>query len=126
MKKNDMAAEQLATALPALTALPFVGRTFEVHYGDTMTALNIYAADGQTMRYRVTAGPFTGATAEVRYQAEPLGAGLYALSWQEADKGTVVHVDNFDVGHSCSYYTTAALEFVCMAGTLREVMKGAL
>ena len=104
--------------------LPFVGRTFEVRYGDTMTALNIYAADGQTMRYEVTAGAFTGATAEVRYQAEQLASGLYALSWQEADKGTVVHVDDFEAGHSRSYYTTAGNDFVRMAGTLREV-KGA-
>ncbi|CAA2101825.1 MoaF-related domain-containing protein [Variovorax paradoxus] len=105
--------------------LPFAGRTFEVHYGDKMTALNIYAADGLTMRYEVTAGPFKGATAEVRYRAEALGAGLYALSWQEADKGTVVHVDDFEVGHSFSYYTTAALEFVCMTGSLREVKEAA-
>jgi|GEM_PF-4768842 len=41
MNNNDT-----ATALPA-----FVGRTYEVQYGETMTALNIYAADGQTMRY---------------------------------------------------------------------------
>lgn len=101
---------------------PFAGRTFEVRYGETMTALNIYAADGQTMRYEVTAGPFKGATAEVRYQAEALGAGLYALSWQEADKGTVVHVDDFEGGHSRSYYTTAGHDFVRMAGTLREVV----
>lgn len=105
------------------TPLPFAGRTFEVRYGDTMTALNIYAADGHTMRYEVTAGPFTGATAEVRYQSEQLAPGLYALSWQEADKGTVVHVDDFEAGQSRSYYTTAAHEFVRMAGTLREVVK---
>lgn len=103
------------------TLPPFAGRTFEVRYGDTMTALNIYAADGQTMRYEVTAGPFKGATAEVRYQAEQIGPGLYALSWQEADKGTVVHVDDFEGGHSRSYYTTAGHDFVRMAGTLREV-----
>lgn len=99
----------------------FVGRTFEVRYGDTMTALNIYAADGRTMRYQVVAGPFKGATAEVHYQAEAIGPGLYALSWQEADKGTVVHVDDFAAGRSRSYYTTAGHEFVRMAGTLREV-----
>jgi hypothetical protein len=99
----------------------FVGRTYEVRYGETMTALNIYAPDGQTMRYEVTAGPFKGATAEVRYQAEEIGPGLYALSWQEADKGTVVHVDDFAAGHSRSYYTTAGHAFVRMAGALREV-----
>ena len=103
------------------TSLVFVGRTYEVRYGETMTALNIYAADGQTMRYEVTAGPFKGATAEVRYQAEEIGPGLYALSWQEADKGTVVHIDDFAAGHSRSYYTTAGHDFVRMAGTLREV-----
>ncbi len=53
--------------------------------------------------------------------AEEIDPGLYALSWQEADKGTVVHVDDFAAGHSRSYYTTAGHDFVRMAGALREV-----
>ena len=75
----------------------------------------------QRLQRGVHHGAFKGATAEVRYQSEQLAPGLYALSWQEADKGTVVHVDDFEAGQSRSYYTTAGHDLVRMAGTLREV-----
>lgn len=99
----------------------FIGRSFEIDYGDAMTVLNVYADDGETMRYEVTAGPYKGASAEVRYEHEEIGPGLYALSWQEADQGTVVHIDDFAAGRSRSFYTTARHGFVRMAGTLREI-----
>lgn len=108
-----------AEATPALR--PFVGRTFRIDYGEAMTVLNIYAEDGRTMRYEVLTGAFAGASAEVRYEAVEIGLGLYVLSWQEADKGTVVHVDDFSGGTSRSFYTTAAHDFVHMAGTLTRV-----
>lgn len=84
------------TQTPASSAMPFLdASSIEIRYGDAMKALNIRAADGESMRYEVTAGAFKGATAEVNYQAEQIGPGLYVLSWREADKGTVVHVDDF-------------------------------
>ncbi len=100
---------------------PFVGRTFRIDYGEAMRVLNIYAEDGQTMRYEVLTGAFAGASAVVRYDAVEIDQGLYALSWQEADKGTVVHVDDFSGGKSRSFYTTATHDFVRMAGTLTRV-----
>lgn len=99
----------------------FIGRSFEINYGAAMTVLNVYADDGETMRYEVTAGPYKGASAQVRYEFEEIGPGLYALSWQEADQGTVVHIDDFTAGRSRSFYTTARNGFVRMAGILREI-----
>jgi phenolic acid decarboxylase len=106
-------------SIPA--ARPFVGHTFRIQYGLAMTVLNIYADDGITMRYEVTEGEFAGATAEVRYTAVELAPGLYALSWQEADKGTVVHIDDFSDGSSRSFYTTAGLDFMQMEGSLAQL-----
>lgn len=105
----------------ALKGLPFSGRTFLVSYGDNLTALNIYASDCRTMRYEVTDGPFKGATAEVVYEALQVGDDTYVLSWQEADKGTVVHLDDFAAGTSRAFYTTATHEFVRMVGSLIEL-----
>ncbi|NML60678.1 adenylate cyclase [Massilia sp. RP-1-19] len=83
--------------------------------------LNIYANDGHTMTYEVTEGEFTGATATVQYEAVELAPSVFALSWQEADMGTVVHVDDFAVGTSRTFYTTAALGFLRMAGPLKRL-----
>jgi len=107
------------TSMPPIS--PFAGHTFRIQYGTTMTVLNIYADDGMTMRYEVIEGEFAGATAEVRYTAVELAPGLYALSWQEADKGTVVHIDDFASGSSRSYYTTAGLDFMRMDGRLVQL-----
>ena len=101
--------------------LPFVGHTFEIRYGTAMTVLNIYADDGHMMTYEVTEGEFTGATATVQYEAVALAPGVFALSWQEADMGTVIHVDDFAGGTSRTFYTTAALGFLRMAGSLERV-----
>lgn len=123
--KDQVVVDSVSNALtqtettPALR--PFVGRTFRIDYDEAMTVLNIYAEDGRTMRYEVLTGAFAGASAEVQYEAVEIDLGLYALSWQEADKGTVVHVDDFSGGTSRSFYTTAAHDFVRMAGTLTRV-----
>lgn len=112
----------MATPAPTeATRRPFVGRVFRIDYGEAMTVLNRYADDGRTMRYEVIAGPFTGASADVQYEAVEIGPGVYVLSWQEADRGTVVHVDDFVGGASRSFYTTATNDFVRMAGTLARV-----
>ena len=103
------------------TPQPFVGHTFRIQYGPAMTVLNAYAEDGHTMRNEVTEGEYAGATAEVQYKAVELAPGLFALSWQEADKGTVVHIDNFAAGTSRTFYTTAELGFLRMEGSLTPV-----
>ena len=86
-----------------------------------MTVLNVYSDDGCTMRYEVTEGPYAGSSAEVQYAAVELSPGLFALSWQEADRGTVVHVDDFRAGTSRTFYTTADLNFMRMEGSLAKV-----
>jgi hypothetical protein len=101
--------------------LPFVGRSFEIRYGTAMTVRNSYAGDGRTMTYEVTEGEFAGATATVQYEAVALSPGLFALSWQEADRGVVVHLDDFAAGSSRSFYTTAGLDLFRMAGTLTRI-----
>jgi hypothetical protein len=100
---------------------PFVGKTWQVAYGDFLEALNAFHDDGQRMTYKVTAGPFAGAEATVTYEALALGNGCFLLSWQEADRGTVSRVDDFERGTSRSYYTTAQLELVRMSGTIAPV-----
>ncbi|KHK57620.1 adenylate cyclase [Ralstonia sp. A12] len=97
---------------------PFAGKTFEVRY-DGLTATNAYAEDGIHMRYEITEGPFAGARGEVAYTWQPVADGIYAISWQEADRSTVVHIDDFGAGTSRSFFTTASLELHRLEGSLR-------
>ncbi|MBN3761618.1 adenylate cyclase [Burkholderia sp. Ac-20365] len=99
---------------------PFAGKTFEVRYAG-LTALNAYATDGVNMRYEITEGPYKGAAGEVKYAWRQIAPGIFAISWQEADRSTVVHIDDFYEGTSCSFFTTAQLELHRLEGTLRQV-----
>ena len=72
---------------------PFAGKTFEVRY-DGLTALNAYDDDGRHMRYEITEGPYAGAKGEIEYTWQPIAGDTYAISWQEADRATVVHIDD--------------------------------
>lgn len=102
------------SAMPA----PFAGRSFEVRY-EGLTAINQYDADGRTMRYQITEGPLRGVEGEAHYQWTRVAAEVFAISWQEADGSTVVHVDDFDLGTSLSFFTTPDGDFHRLHGQLR-------
>lgn len=99
---------------------PFAGQTFEVRYAG-LTAINAYADDGVHMRYEITEGAFAGATGEVAYTWHPVADGVYAITWQEADRSTVVHIDDFAAGTSRSFFTTPALKLHRLEGSLRAL-----
>lgn len=97
---------------------PFAGKTFEVRYPG-LTAINAYASDGIHMRYEITEGDFAGAKGEVAYSWQQVAGEIYAISWQEADRATVVHVDDFAAGTSRSFFTAPSLDFYRLEGSLR-------
>ena len=106
--------------MPDTQAPLFAGRRFRVDY-DGLSAHNIYSEDGGTIRYAIVAGPYAGASGEARCQWRQVGEGVYAISWQEADGATVVHIDDFIGGHSQTFFTAADLSFHRMQGSLSEL-----
>lgn len=98
---------------------PFAGKTFEVRY-QGLTAINAYASDGTHMRYEITEGALSGAHGEVEYAWKEVASQVFAIVWQEVDRSTVVHVDDFGKGVSLSYFTTPKNELVRFEGSLRE------
>ena len=98
----------------------FAGRGFRVDY-DGLSAHNIYAADGQSVRYAIVSGPYAGASGESPCQWRQLADGVYVISWQEANGATVVHVDDFDGGQSMAFFTATDLSFHRMQGPLTEL-----
>ncbi|MDN7588320.1 MoaF-related domain-containing protein [Burkholderia seminalis] len=99
---------------------PFAGQTFEVRY-DGLTALNAYDEDGLRLRYEITEGPYAGAKGEVEYTWQPVTGETYAIAWQEADRATVVHIDDFAAGTSRAFFTASSLDFHRLEGSLRAV-----
>jgi hypothetical protein len=95
----------------------FSERTFVVDYGG-LTATNAYSADGRSLTYEITEGALKGNQATVEFMWRHLHGKTYAISWQEADGSTVVHIDDFEAGRSLSFFTTPNAEFFRLEGTL--------
>lgn len=86
--------------MSAASALPlFAGRRFRVRY-DGLAADNVYSADGRHVQYAIVSGAYAGAQGDAACQWQQISEGVYAISWQEADGATVVHVDDFVGGRS--------------------------
>ena len=98
----------------------FAARGFRVDY-DGLSAHNVYAADGRSVRYAIVSGPYAGASGESPCQWRQIAGGVYVISWQEANGATVVHVDDFTNGRSMAFFTATDLSFHGMQGPLTEL-----
>lgn len=107
------------TAQTEAATLPFIGKRFEYRYGGFAALEHFVSATEMT--FTVTAGGSAGRTERVRYQAQKVAPDAYLISWQEADGGTVVHIDNFCQQSSHSLYTTAQQKFHVSQGTVVRV-----
>jgi hypothetical protein len=108
----------MTTSLPVF---PHAGETFLVSYGEELAAINAYSEDGKTLRYEITEGPYKGAKAEVAFEWQAAGNDSFLISWQENDKSTVVHHDDFSGNTSNTFFTTPKLDFYRLQGTLTRV-----
>lgn len=99
---------------------PYAGKVFEVCY-DGLSATNSYDADGKHVTYRITSGPLEGRTGTVNFAWIDMGEGTFAISWQEEDLSTVVHLDNFEEGTSFAFYTSSTQELYRLQGRLQPV-----
>ncbi|AGW92829.1 MULTISPECIES: MoaF-related domain-containing protein [Cupriavidus] len=102
---------------------PFAGRSYRVDY-EGLSAHNIYAEDGRSLRYAIVSGPYAGASGEAACEWRQVAEGIYVISWQEANGATVVHVDDFARGQSQAFFTTPDLQFVRMQGPLVPLQEG--
>jgi len=78
-----------------------VGAKMDVSYPEFSVSLTLLS-DTQ-LRFEIGDGPFARSEI-VSIQVVPLGRGLFAVSWQEADGATVTNVQDHDRGliHSCA------------------------
>ena len=110
--------------IPASSRKPlFAGRGFRVDY-DGLSAHNLYSEDGLSIRYAIVSGPYAGASGQARCEWQEVAEGVYAISWQEADGATVVHIDDFATGRSQAFFTAFDLSFHRMQGPLTELAAG--
>jgi hypothetical protein len=99
------------------TAPVFVGKKYNVAYaGGPSLMLDFKSAT--FMEGTFLAGPNMGQKLSITFTAKEIGPNLYMLYWQEQDKTTVVHVDDFVRQVSYSNITLPDGTFLNFSGPL--------
>ncbi len=98
---------------------PAVGHMYEANFGSWVHHLHF---DSEAVMTLTNAeDPFAGTSETVQIAVTPIRPGVFMICWQEADKTTVVHLDDFENGivHTC--VTEPNGVFIHKSGTLKEV-----
>ena len=98
---------------------PFAGKNYRLVLGDLIVE-NCYSKDGKKINIEFFSSDLKGTKMEVPFSRKYLSDGNYLISWQEADKSTVVHCDNFKAKESHAFYTTMNGDFFVLNGTIEE------
>ena len=88
----------------ATPPLPAAGHTYRVDFG-AGNAFEIAFGHASDMTFTKLQEPAKGTVQTVHYTHKPLRDGLFMVYWQEADKTTVVHVEDFASGRVYSNIT---------------------
>jgi hypothetical protein len=103
------------------TLFPYAGRSFVVKYSDEMIYRNSYSSDGKLVTAEFIAGTMTGTQMTMPFRWTTLQGGNFLISWQEDDKSTVIHCDNFEANTTQCFYTMMDGSFYVMSGALSEI-----
>ena len=101
------------------THFPAVGHVYQANFGSWVFQLHFESETVMTLTN--AEGPFKGIAETVQISVTPIRPGVFMICWQEADKTTVVHIDDFENGivHTC--VTEPNGVFIHKSGTLKEV-----
>jgi hypothetical protein len=101
------------------TRFPAVGHVYEVNFGSWIHHLHF---ESETVMTLTTAeGLFEGSSEIVQIAVTPIRPGVFMVCWQEADKTTVVHVEDFENGIVHTNITERSGAFIRRSGTLKKV-----
>lgn len=76
---------------------PAPGHIYEADFGGMAFHLKFHD-DGKVMQFKPAAAPDFSQAEAVNYSATPIAPGIFMVTWTEADKTTVTHVQDFDAG----------------------------
>jgi hypothetical protein len=101
------------------TPFPAIGQVYEANFGSWV--FHLYFASETAMTITNVEGPFKGASETVQITVTPIRPGVFMICWQEADKTTVVHIQDFANGIVHTNVTEPNGVFIHHSGTLKKV-----
>ena len=113
-------SKSISDSLKRADAYP-VGIVFDVMFDAFEVRLTTLPDDH--IRFDIAEGPYAR-TETVKIAATPIRAGVFAVSWVEADGATVVHVEDFERSIVHSYATLPDGLFLRMQVPKRLISEG--
>ncbi len=98
---------------------PAVGHVYEANFGSWVHHLHFESEAVMTLTN--AEGPSTETPETVQIAVTPIRPGVFMICWQEADKTTVVHVEDFENGIVHTNITERGGAFICRRGTLKKL-----
>ncbi len=98
---------------------PAVGHIYEANFGSWVHHLNFKSETVMTLT--TAEGPFKGSAETLQIAVTPIRPGVFMICWQEANKTTVVHVEDFENGIVYTNVTEHIGAFICRSGTLKKL-----
>ena len=92
-----------------------VGLEMDVTYPDFQVSLVLVSTS--QLKFEIKEGPYARAET-VDIKVDPLGNGIFAVSWQENDGSTVTNIQDYDRGVIHSFATLPGGWFLRMKGTV--------
>lgn len=102
-------------------SFPYANRKFKMQMDNGLEVTNAYSGDGKTLSIEFLNGALKGTTMSVPFTWKAVTDKHFLISWQETDKSTVVHCDNFADKKSYAYYTMMDGSFFVMEGVIEEI-----
>ncbi len=101
------------------THFPAVGHVYEAHFGSWVHHLHFESETVMTITN--AEDPFEGTSEIVQIVVTPIRPGVFLTSWQEKDKTTVVHVEDYENSIVHTNITERGGAFIRRSGTLKQV-----
>jgi MoaF-like len=98
---------------------PAVGHVYEANFGSWVHHLHFESEAVMTLT--TAEGPFKGTSETVQIAVMFIRPGVFLTSWQEKDKTTVVHVEDFENSIVHTNITERSGAFIRRSGTLKQL-----
>lgn len=97
-------------------SFPAPGQTYEARFGALAFHLQ-FDLDGHTMRFTPADAPDFDSAQAVTYRAVAIRPGVFMVTWTEADRTTVTHVEDFENGVVHTNITQPDHSFLNLSGS---------
>jgi hypothetical protein len=103
---------------------PAIGHVYEANFNDGMILVHLdFAQDGSHMTFSDAGSTMPGMkpAETITYTAVEVRPQVFLVSWQEKDKMTVVHLEDFEKGIIRTHITAPTGDFYQFGGTLKQI-----